>query len=170
MRTSRQWLKPLQNAMILGFWDYTLFSMRKFIDEWFYNDLLSSIPNIAQNGVAEFIERFDRIRNLEEIKFCPSICYSPQNEFMDRFIVIPKLNNMKNFMTKSASQNGWTSMTGDAGQFLPRYISSFPEAFNPIKFKYILHKLPVSTPAVMALSQIFPKMTNTREVFIEFYR
>jgi len=98
------------------------------------------IPNIAQNGVAEFVERFGRIRNLEEIKFCPSIWYSPRNEFKDRFILMPKMQNMKNFMTKSASQNGWTSMTGDTGQFLPRYISSFADAFNPIKFKYILHK------------------------------
>jgi len=123
------------------------------------------LMEVGQEGYSQFIKRFGRLKKLEHLKFYPLSFYQPSNEFTDLEVKYPKLP-VKSFHVRNAAKTGWTSMTDGQGEFLPKYIRSFGEGINPIKFSYTLHKFPVSIEALQALSEVLPKLTNTKEVFI----
>jgi len=123
------------------------------------------LMEVGQEGYSQFIKRFGRLKKLEHLKFYPLSFYQPSNEFKDLEVKYPKLP-VKSFHVRNAAKTGWTSMTDGQGEFLPKYIRSFGEGINPIKFGYTLHKFPVSIEALQALSEVLPKFTNTKEVSI----
>jgi len=123
------------------------------------------LESIPQSGYIQILRRFGKLLKLEHIKFHPLTFYTPKNEFKDLEVAIPKIK-AKSFDFKSSAKTGWTSMTGDTIQFLPRYIRSFSEAINPIKFSYTLHNYPITMEAIKALSEVIPKLTNARDVSI----
>jgi len=124
------------------------------------------LPNIGQNGFKQLVYKLRKLQKLDHLKLFPYAFYSPQNEYKDKVVRFPKLK-VKTFRVKMACKSNWTSMTDGEAHFLPVYIESLGNALNPIKFAFTIHNLPMSTEAMYSLSQLLPKLSQTKSLFLE---
>jgi len=92
-----------------------------------------SLDKIGQKGFRSFAFALHRLYKMENLKYHIKSCITPENDFEDKPAKIKKMLNLKTYHLKISCKTGWTSLTDGAGQFLPIFLRSFPEALNPIK-------------------------------------
>jgi len=127
------------------------------------------MPDLGQPTFIDTVRSFHRLRQLTHLQLSTQGFYSAKNEFVDFYpLKFPRLPKLQELQYKMGMKTGWTAKTCGMAGFLPNYIETFSKAISPVRFSYKFDRYVMTTEAIVSLAALLPKLTQTREIVLEF--